>query len=118
MPHLNWNKIAEAFGRAVTHAGDKPITKMIDDTGWASKTGWYEYMTGKGDSYGPRVSDKEFDAFLNRRTNQGLQHAFDNAIVDAAIKRRDLTGLPYETVREQIINELMQSKDILDVLGR
>ena len=117
MPNY-WNKIAEAFGRAVTHAGDKPITKMIDDTGRTSENGWYAYMTGKGDSYGPQVSDKEFNAFLNRRTEQGLRRAFDNAIVDAAIRRRDLTGLPYETAREQIINELMQSKDILDVLGR
>lgn len=117
MPNLNWNKIAEAFGRAVTHAGDKPITKMINETGRKSD-GWYAYMTGKGDSYGPQVSDKEFDAFLSRRAKQGLQRHFDDAIVDAAIRRRDLTGLPYETAREQIIDELMQSKDILDVLGR
>lgn len=117
MPNLNWNKIAEAFGRAVTHAGDKPIARMIDETGWKSNS-WYNYMTGKGDSYGPQVSDKEFDALLNRRAKRNLQQYFDNAIVDAAIKRRDLTGLPYETAREQIIDELTQSKDILDVLGR
>lgn len=107
----SWKKMAEAFGRAVTRAGDTPTAKMVNDAGWKSDN-WYEFSRGKGDSFNPNVPEKDFKNFQNRRSRQALQADFNKEFDDAVNK----ASTDEAAIRENAIEMLKAGKSIPDVL--